>query len=89
MPGNNGKNKKKTPSNGNNSNNQPNNPQNNGNNSNNPQNNENNSLNNGNNQTLPIVKIDTKNKNKKGKIQNSNTLIVTEEGQIPYMCIIS
>lgn len=45
--------------------------------------------NNGNNDTLPIVKIDTTNRNKKGKIQNKNMLIATEEGQLPYMCIIS
>ena len=44
---------------------------------------------NGNNDTLPIVKIETTNRNKKGKIQNKNMLIATEEGQLPYMCIIS
>jgi hypothetical protein len=42
-----------------------------------------------NNNILPIVKIETTNRNKKGKIQNKNMLIATEEGQLPYMCIIS
>ena len=44
---------------------------------------------NGNNDIVPITKINTTNQNKKGKIKNKNMLIATEEGQLPYMCIIS
>jgi len=42
-----------------------------------------------NNDIVPITKINTTNQNKKGKIKNKNMLIATEEGQLPYMCIIS
>lgn len=42
-----------------------------------------------NNNIVPIVKIDTVNRNKKGKVQNIDVNIAKEEGQIPYMCIIS
>lgn len=38
---------------------------------------------------VPITKINTTNQNKKGEIKNKNMLIATEEGQLPYMCIIS
>ena len=42
-----------------------------------------------NNNIVPITKINTTNQNKKGKIKSNNMLIATEEGQLPYMCIIS